>query len=294
MSELPNGYVATRWGRIALPWEFVESAVEEPGERLGENGSSVSGHGSAVAELGWCIRSAGEDLVCEGTVLPELCVPGTDLVRTSVLATWADVVTGLDSSRGMHPQIPITVDLDLNVVALPRAGASVIGTSTLVKLGRTMSAYSVEMRVADEPAPFAYALASFMASPKPGHVAPEGGFVRREAIRHHLSVPILDRVRGRRLGRGEATVPWHVDNSNATGAIQGGLIALSIEEAALSLFDTSYTVSAISLRYFRAVRHSAVVATATSLGPDLIRVSAVDGGTGKLSTIATVSVVPTT
>jgi acyl-coenzyme A thioesterase PaaI-like protein len=57
-------------------------------------------------------------------------------------------------------------------------------------------------------------------------------------------------------------LPRSEDGLNAAGTVNGGLIALAVEEAALSLTPGS-TLSTMALRYLRPVRSGPAVATAT-------------------------------
>ncbi len=73
-----------------------------------------------------------------------------------------------------------------------------------------------------------------MASPNPDHVVPNGfGLVSTEVERGRLAAPFAARAGVRRLGDGRAELPYWLDNINATGALQGGLLALCAEEAVL-------------------------------------------------------------
>lgn len=51
------------------------------------------GHGAAIGELGMRYEYEGDALVGIGEITRHMFVPGTTVVRTSVLATWADFVT---------------------------------------------------------------------------------------------------------------------------------------------------------------------------------------------------------
>ncbi len=240
-----------------------------------------------VGELGFSTDGDGERMIGRGDVVPGMWTPGTERVRTSVLATWADVLTGIQASVAISPGIPVTVDLDVNVVRHPVGEVTIVGTGTVVKSGRTMTVTAVDFRVDGESKPFAFAVATFMASPNPAHVAPEGGFaLRRPELTHPLSVPLADRAQARRVEPGQVELPWCGENANATGAIQGGLISLCIEEAALSLHPVPRVVESISMRYLRPIRDGNAVALATAHG-DIARVEVTAQVTGKLAVIAT-------
>ena len=85
-------------------------------------------------------------------------------------------------------------------------------------------------------------------------------------------------------------MPFHLDNINATGAIQGGLVALVAEEALADLTGTA-SIESMSLRYLRGFRGSAAHATARIDGR-LGRSEVVDDE-GRLGTLVTVRFAPT-
>ncbi|MGY2010234.1 hypothetical protein ACW9HJ_19105 [Nocardia gipuzkoensis] len=57
----------------------------------------------------------GEELHGRAEITPEMHVPGTTVLRTSVLATWADTVSGLLASLVMGPRVPVTLELDVGL-----------------------------------------------------------------------------------------------------------------------------------------------------------------------------------
>ena len=85
------------------------------------------GYGSVVGELGFSTDGDGERMVGRGDVVQGMWTPGTERVRTSVLATWADVLTGIQTSEAISPGIPVTVDLEVNVVRHPVGEVAVVG-----------------------------------------------------------------------------------------------------------------------------------------------------------------------
>jgi acyl-coenzyme A thioesterase PaaI-like protein len=92
----------------------------------------------------------------------------------------------------------------------------------------------------------------------------------RRAARHilteleagRLGLPFAERAGCERREPGIAVLPRSEDGLNAAGTVNGGLIALAVEEAALSLTPES-TLSTMALRYLRPVRSGPAVATAT-------------------------------
>ena len=109
---------------------------------------------------------------------------------------------------------------------------------------------------------FAVGNAGFMASPNPAHEVSDG-FPLDTSEGGTVPPDRTVRSPGRDAENrdGTATVPFHLDNINATGAIQGGLLALAAEEA-LAGVAGSAPIESMSLRYLRGFRGSAAHATA--------------------------------
>jgi acyl-coenzyme A thioesterase PaaI-like protein len=94
--------------------------------------------------------------------------------------------------------------------------------------------------------------------------------------RQPLAVPLAERAGCHRRAPGVAVLPRSDDGLNAAGSVNGGLIALAVEEAALSLTPGTTLVS-MALRYLRPVRSGPAVATAEVLS-GLGRVEVRDAG----------------
>ncbi len=79
-----------------------------------------------------------------------------------------------------------------------------------------------------------------------------------------LAAPLAERAGCERLAPGVASLPCEGDRLNAAGTLNGGLIALVVEEAALSAAGRpEATLAVLSLRYLRPVRVGPAVARAT-------------------------------
>jgi acyl-coenzyme A thioesterase PaaI-like protein len=241
---------------------------------------------STIVELGLVTEVAGDRLRGDAHVVPELLVPGTGAVRTSVLATWADVLAGLLSTLTLRPSIPLTLDLEVQVHRPATSGRDVLGEATIVKAGRSVVVSEVRFLERGERTPFAVAHTSFMASPNPEHLAPEAGFETAMQDRRRLSAPLAERAGARVLAPGRAEVPKRPDGLNAAGAIQGGLVALAVEEAAASTVDQPVWLSSLGLRYLRPFTVGPALAEAEAFD-DLCVVRVTDAGTTKLGALAT-------
>ncbi len=241
-------------------------------------------HGGAIADLGLLTEQIGETVVGRAELAPEMCVPGTDIVRTSVLVAWADTVTGLLAGISVHPTITVTLDLELSLYRPVVAGGEITLVATTAKTGRQVTITRVVVTDVDGPA--ATGVASFVASPKPEHIAPPGGFLSdRPTLRRRLDRPFAERALVRHDGVGVAEVPWTTDNLNATSSINGGLLALVAEEAVLSAAPGSMLMT-MSLRYLRAFRTGPARATAT-VRDGVATVDVIEGVGGRLGALAT-------
>jgi acyl-coenzyme A thioesterase PaaI-like protein len=217
-------------------------------------------------------------------VLKHACQPGTDVLRTSVLATWADVVTGTVASHAILPRIPVTLDLETQVVRPARSGTNLSVVSRPVKVGRTISVSDARFFDATTGDLLAYSLATFMASPNPEHTM--GRFPKSMPAAEALAVPLAERVQRRIVEPGVVEMPRLPDGLNATGAIQGGLQGLCIEEAAASLTTEPGILGMLNIRYFRPVNAGPARATATREGR-LFAVELIDTASGKVGAMAT-------
>lgn len=245
---------------------------------------------AVVSELGLRTEPAGDGLHGVAEITPEMWVPGTHVVRTSVLAVWADSVTGLLAGLSLQPRISVTLDLDLHLVHQPVGLGEVRLEATVVKAGRTVTVVGVHLFLDGASSPFAVGHGSFMASPNPDHVM-HGGFpLMLPGHGRRLPCPLAERAGARRLGPGSAEVPWRPGNLNATGSIQGGLVALAIEEAALSAGAPGSVLTSLTLRYLRPFRSGP--ARARSDARDGVASVLVDTDAGKPGAVATARLAP--
>ena len=101
----------------------------------------LSEHGGSIRDLALLTDLDGDGLVGVGETVPEMFVPGTNVVRASVLATFADIVAGKFANSKFAPSICVTLDLDLHLVRSPagdgfRPGDGIRCRSSVVKAGR--------------------------------------------------------------------------------------------------------------------------------------------------------------
>ncbi|WP_200827736.1 PaaI family thioesterase [Thermomonospora echinospora] len=238
-----------------------------------------------LGELGFATRRVGEDLHGTASVTPAMHAPGTPHLRTSILAAWADTLTGLLATQVTAPRVPVTLELDVQLYRPAPANGTVDGIARVVKVGRSVFVAGVEFTSAGAE-PLAIAHASFMMAPDPGITLPTAFDVELPLQRERLVKPFAERAGCTRRGPGVAVLPRSEDGLNASGTINGGLIALVAEEAALSLAPGD-TLCSLGLRYLQPARVGPVVATAR-LRDGLGQVELRDAGNGdRLTGIAT-------
>ena len=214
-----------------------------------------------MLDLGFGVSGTAEEMRGSGHVIPEMWVPGTEALRLSILAAWADITSGYIAVGLFNPGVPVTLDLDVHLHR-PAVGIDEVRMVARVqKSGRSVSVLSIEIFGGGETIGFAHA--TFMASPNPGLRMPT--VVSDEGLIHshppRLEVTFAERARCERLAPGLASIPMRPDGLNASGTLNGGLLALVVEEAALSA-DPGRTLASLSMRYAQPVRVGPAVARA--------------------------------
>jgi acyl-coenzyme A thioesterase PaaI-like protein len=216
-----------------------------------------------MRDLGFGVTPSGDEMLGSAHVVPQMWVPGTSALRTSILAAWADVAAGHLAIGLFDPGVPVTLDLDVHL-QWPVVGYDEIRMVARVqKSGRSVSVLSMEI-AGDASEPLGFAHATFMAAPNPTLRMPT--VVRDEGLlRPHpptLEVPFAERAGCERNAVGVASIPLRPDGLNASGTLNGGLLALAVEEAVLSAAPPETTLSSLSMRYVQPVRVGPAIAEA--------------------------------
>ena len=240
-----------------------------------------------LQELGFTIAPVGEELHGTAAIVAEMWVPGTDVLRTSILASWADQLTGLLAVTALAGPVPVTLELDVHLYEPHHGTGRITGVGRLLKAGRAVIVAGADFTDAAG-RPVATATATFMASPDrelrmppgDGHlevVAEPGG---------PLPAALAERAGCERSPGGVATLPRTDEGLNASGTVNGGLLALVAEEAVLS--DAPGCVLAtMAMRFLRPVRVGPAVARAR-LHAGVGRVQVTDEGrNGALAVLVT-------
>lgn len=229
-----------------------------------------------MQELGFAIERSGDALRGSASVVPEMCVPGTQCLRTSILATWTDILAGLLAVDVMTPRVPVTLELDVHLYGPPPGAGRITGVGQVTKAGRSVFVGSVDF--ADEDgAPVAHGGASFMTAPDPSLRLPPNTSVGAPLqAGRRLTMPLAQRAGCERREPGVAVLPRSDDGLNSSKTVNGGLIALVAEEAILSLAPGA-TLASLAMRYLQPVRTGPAIATAR-LTEDLARAEVRDQG----------------
>jgi len=228
-----------------------------------------------LAELGFTSRAVGGELHGTGVITPPMHVPGTSLLRTSVLAIWADMVGGLLTMRVIAPRVPVTLELDVHLYRPAPSAGRLRAVGRTAKTGRSVTVIEVDF-LDEQGIRFGFSGASFMAAPDASRTVPSRASVDRPPREPTLTMPLADRAGCKREQPGTAVLPRTDDGLNGVGTVHGGLLALAAEEAVLSLVP-GQTLSSLGLRYLQPVPAGPAVATAT-ISAGLGRVELRDSG----------------
>lgn len=242
-----------------------------------------------VAELGMTLRRDADALHGRADVNPFMLVPGTQALRTSVLAAWSDWIAGISVGLLIGPRVPVTLDLSIDTYRPAVGVTGVHGVGRILKAGRSVLVVAVDFSDQDG-VPLAASTVSFMPSPDASLVLPS----MEEGIKFHdgrryppMVMPYADRANCRRTSTGVAELPRSEDGLNASNTINGGLSALVAEEAVLSA-NPGATLSQLAIRYLRAARVGPIIATSTQHG-DVARVEIRDAGSDDRLTVSGVA-----
>jgi len=243
---------------------------------------------SMISELGLIIRPDGDDLVSEATIFDGMKIPGTEILRLSVVATWADTVLGIQAMKSIVPSVPATVALDVHLIRPVVAKGVIFSRARVAKIGRTISEFIMDFRdEADTLLGHGHAL--FMATPNPKYSIPAGDWVFKGFAKPWpgLALPLTQRIGCERTAPGVATLPWLKDIQNGTKAINGGILTVAVEEAALSAALPGQSLSSMTMTYQRSIRTGPAIARA-QITQDLGRVEVVDASNNELAAFASV------
>ena len=235
-----------------------------------------------IGDLGYSQRLLGDTMVGEIAITDELRIPGTELVRSSVLATLADVVTGVLATNLTVPRFALTLDLTVLGLAVTH-GERLMMTGRILKTGSTIIATEARFTEPRSERPVAYSYVTFMRAPKAtdvmGPVANSRPFGPT-----NMRAPFADQLGARVIGPGVVELDRQPYVMQPTGTIQGGAVALLGELAAESLLGAP--VVDLDVRYLSTVRVGPARTSATPLDRSTARVEIRDvGNDNRLTTL---------
>ena len=213
-----------------------------------------------LRELGFTITRVGDELHGAASITPQMHVPGTSQLRTSILASWLDLLAGHLAVDAMTPRVPVTLELDVHLYRPAPGSGRIRAVGRTVKAGRSVFVASVEF-TSEHGEPLAIGAGSFMSAPDPAARLPSRLGIDASAPVELLRVPLAERAGCERREPGVAVLPRSEDGLNASNSVNGGLITLAVEESVLSLAPGD-TLCSLSVRYLQAVRVGPAVATA--------------------------------
>jgi acyl-coenzyme A thioesterase PaaI-like protein len=215
-----------------------------------------------VAELGLEIDVVGDELHGTAAVHDEMFVPDTACLRISVLAAWADHVAGLLAAQAVAPRVGVTLDLDVHLYREPSGLHAVRAIARPLKVGRSVAVVGVEL-IAGDGVPVGVATGSFMPAPDAQLTLPPlaDSLAAARGRTSRLTVPFAQRARCQRSEPGVALLPVSAEAINASKTLNGGLLALVVEEAHLSA-ASGVTLASLTMRYLRPVREGPAIAHA--------------------------------
>jgi acyl-coenzyme A thioesterase PaaI-like protein len=214
-----------------------------------------------LTELGFALRQVDDRIEGSAAIIPEMCVPETAHLRTSVLVAWTDHLGGLLACLTMTPRVPVTLQLDLHLLAPAPGSGTISCVGRTVKAGRSVCMAAMEFTTEDGE-PIAVGTTSFMVAPDPTLSLPSDLSLGGPPPVPSLQIPFAERAGCERIAPGVASLPRTDDGLNAAGTVNGGLLALVAEEAVLSASPPGTTLASMSLCYLRAVRVGPATATA--------------------------------
>jgi len=172
-------------------------------------------------ELGFAIKRVGNELHSTASITPEMHVPGTDHLRTSIFAAWADHLAGLLAIDSIAPRVPVTLELDVHLYRPAPGSGTVRGVGRTVKTGRSVFVAGIDF-FSDHGEPIAIAAGSFMAAPDPSARLPAKLSIDGFVSEGRLAVPFADRAGCERRDPGVAALFRSEDGLNSSNSVNGG------------------------------------------------------------------------
>jgi acyl-coenzyme A thioesterase PaaI-like protein len=215
---------------------------------------------------------------------PEVCSHGA--LRATVVASAVDLVGALTAREVAGPDMTMTSDLSLRIPQ-PGAPARLLAHAEPLRVGRRLVTTAV--RLTSDDTTWAYGETSFVRIPRETDASLDASRLSTpESIESHPLTRPLDAEVGIEVvdpATGTLALPLREALRNPEGVLQGALVALLAECAALSLADHAAghgkAVTELDLRYLSAVSRGPAVSRAHWIGPapgGMLRVELRDRG----------------
>ncbi len=224
---------------------------------------------------------------------PELAVEGT--LRATVVASAIDLVGGFHTREIAGTDATFTSDLSLRIPN-PGMPEKIEARGELLRAGRRLITTSVTLET--DGVPYAYGTTTFSRIARRGDEAPDIASLSTPVVieRHPLDRPLIEEVGIEVIepASGLVRVPLRSALLNPEGVMQGALVALVVECAALALADAglpgAQVVTELDLRYLASASIGPVESHAVWVGRPadrMIRVELRDSGReNRLTTLA--------
>ena len=212
----------------------------------------------------------------------------TALIATVAAGLGVAFVLGLLAVRTIGPRVPVTLELDVHLFDDPSDVGEIQIVGRITKTGNTVQVYSVDLLAGgDRRIGFAHGV--FVAAPDARLSIPTGDWALGRFTDHHgprLAVDFAERIRCLRTEPGTAILESGPEMLNSSNTLNGGLLAVAVEEAMLSTIESPATLSSLHMRYLRPVRTGPAVAHARRHGR-IGEIEIRDAATDALAVIAT-------
>jgi acyl-coenzyme A thioesterase PaaI-like protein len=233
---------------------------------------------------------------------PEVCRGGA--LRPTVIAAAVDIVGSLFAREIVGTDSIFTTDLSVRAPARP-APKRIDTRGALLRTGRSMIAS--EAVLAGDGVPFAYGQTSFRRVERPDRKARPEDLVRLSLPEQFECVPLKQPL-AREVGiavvdasAGRVELPLREALLGPEGVMQGALVALLVEEAALALAEHAGggrpVVTELDVRYLASGREGPIVSLARWVADRksaMVRVELRDAGNAnRITTAALARVAPT-
>jgi len=211
---------------------------------------------SFLADLGFSVEWDAGGVFSRIEVAHQHLSAITGGIRPSVLATVADCIAGLLSTRAWLLRVALTVDLTMHCFHLPASGC-VIASARILKAGRTLSVVETSFSLQGSERSIGVSHATFMASPRQIDVLDR--LVASPARGCTMASAFADQIGVRLVEPGAVELDLAPQVLQSSGTIQGGAVALLVELAAES---SGVVPTDLELHYLSSVRAGPARATA--------------------------------